>query len=206
MSMPPEPPGPPSQPPGPPGPPPGGPTPPPAGGFPGGVPGGQPAGVPRPGELTNRFLARLIDHVIIGVAIGIAYAVLSAVFLGFSNSFGELFIFWSLEAIVAGAVGLGYFAFLESSRGQTVGKMVMKLRTYGPDGVSNPTMQEAVKRNIYAGLYILGIIPFIGWFLLFWAAPAAGAIYAAVTLNSDQPRHQGWHDKFAGGTQVMQIG
>lgn len=201
---------PPQQPPGPPAPPPpGGPTPPPpGGGFQGGgYPGAQPAGVPRPAELLNRFLARLIDHVILVVIIGVSYGVLSAIiYSGFSNSFGEIFIFWTLEAIIAAVVSLGYFAFMESSRGQTVGKMLLKLRTYGPDGVSNPTMQEAIRRNIYAGLYILGIIPFLGWFILYWAAPAAGAIYAAVTLNSDVPNHQGWHDKFAGGTRVMQIG
>ena len=104
------------------------------------------------------------------------------------------------------AIALGYFALLESNRGQTVGKMIMKLQTFGPDGVSKPTMEQAVKRNIYAGLYILGIIPFIGWFLLYWAAPLALAIYMAITLNKDQPNHQGWHDKFAGGTLVKQIG
>jgi uncharacterized RDD family membrane protein YckC len=199
MTMPPEPPG----PPGPPSPPPGSPTPPPAGGF----PGGQPAGVPRPAEIQNRFLARLIDHIILGVISVPIFFILSAIlYSGISNSFGETFIFWTLDAILIAAISLGYFAFLESSRGQTVGKMVMKLRTYGPDGVSNPTMEQAVKRNIYAGLYILGIIPFIGWFLLYWAAPAAVAIYHAVTLNSDQPNHQGFLDKFAGGTQVKQIG
>ena len=199
MTMPPEPPG----PPGPPSPPPGSPTPPPAGGF----PGGQPAGVPRPGELLNRFLARLIDHVILGVVFVPIYFILSAIiYSGFSNSFGEYFIFYTLQAILQAAIFLGYFAFLESSRGQTVGKMILKLRTYGPDGVSNPTMQQAVKRNIYAALGVLSIIPFIGWFFLGWAAPLAAVIFIAITLNSDQPKHQGWHDKFAGGTQVMQIG
>jgi uncharacterized RDD family membrane protein YckC len=202
MSMPPE-------PPGPPGPPPpaGPPTPPPAGGaFPGGVPGGA-AGVPRPGELLNRFLARLIDHVILFVVFIPIYIILSAIIYScFSTSFGEYFIFYTLQAIIQAALFLLYFALLESNRGQTVGKMILKLRTYGPDGVSNPTMNEALKRNAYAALGVLSIIPFIGWFFLGWAAPIAAMIFIAITLNSDQPKHQGWHDKFAGGTQVMQIG
>ena len=203
MSMPPEPPGPPTPPPGPPG----GPPPPPAGGPGGGYPGAAPVGVPRPAELLNRFLARLIDHVILGVVFVPIYVILSAIiYSGFSNSFGEYFIFYTLQAIIQAALFLAYFAVLESSRGQTVGKMLMKLKTYGPDGASNPTMNEAVKRNIYAALGVLSIIPFIGWFFLGWAAPLAAVIYIAITLNSDQPRHQGWHDKFAGGTQVMQIG
>lgn len=190
-------------------PPPGPPGPPPAGGQPSGgfQPSGASAGVPRPGELLNRFLARLIDHVLLGVVSVPVFIILSGIiYSGFSNSFGETFIFWTLDSILMAALFLGYFAFMESSRGQTVGKMLMKLRTYGPDGVSNPTMEQAVRRNIYAGLYVLGIIPFIGWFLLYWAAPLAAMVFSAITLNSDQPNHQGWHDKFAGGTRVMQIG
>ncbi len=198
MTMPPEPPG----PPGPPSPPPG--PPPPAGG---GYPGAQQAGVPRPGELLNRFLARLIDHILLAVVFVPIYIILSAIiYSGFSNSFGEYFIFYTLQAILQAAIFLAYFAVLESNRGQTVGKMVMKLRTYAPDGVSNPTMQQAIKRNIYAALGVLSIIPFIGWFFLGWAAPLAAVIFIAITLNRDQPNHQGWHDKFAGGTLVKQIG
>ncbi|WP_220793083.1 RDD family protein [Nocardioides stalactiti] len=200
MSMPPQPPGPPTPPP-----------PPPGGGFPGGTPGGypgaQPAGVPRPAELLNRFLARLIDHVILGVVYVPIYVILSAIiYSGFSNSFGEYFIFYTLTAIVQAGLYLGYFAFLESNRGQTVGKMILKLQTFAPDGVSKPTMQQAVKRNLYSALGVLSIVPFIGWFFLGWAAPLAAIIYIAITLNSDQPNHQGWHDKFAGGTFVRQIG
>lgn len=189
-------------------PPPGGNPPPPPGGGYGGAPQfGAPAGVPRPAELLNRFLARLIDHVILGVVFFILYSILSGiVYSGFSTSFLEYFIFWTLISVLQAAGYVAYFALLESNNGQTVGKMVMKLRTYGPDGVSKPTMQQAVKRNIYAGLGILGIIPFIGWFFLGWAAPIAAAIFIAVTLNSDQPNHQGWHDKFAGGTRVLQVG
>ena len=144
---------------------------------------------------------------LLGVVFVPIYIVLSAViYSGFSNSFGEYFIFYTLSAIIQAALFLAYFAFLESNRGQTVGKMILKLRTYGPDGVSNPTMQQAIKRNGYAALGVLSIIPFIGWFFLGWAAPLAAVIFIAITLNSDQPNHQGWHDKFAGGTQVKQIG
>ncbi|RHW28198.1 RDD family protein [Nocardioides immobilis] len=174
--------------------------------MPGGTPGGA-AGVPRPAELLNRFLARLIDHILIGVVYVPIYIILSAIiYSGFSNSFGEYFIFYTLTAILQAALFLAYFTLLESNRGQTVGKMIMKLRTYGPDGVSNPTVQQAAKRNAYSALGVLSIIPFIGWFFLGWAAPIAAMIFIAVTLNNDQPNHQGWHDKFAGGTQVKQIG
>ncbi|WP_082573625.1 MULTISPECIES: RDD family protein [unclassified Nocardioides] len=189
-------------------PPPGGNPPPPPGGGYGGAPQfGAPAGVPRPAELLNRFLARLIDHVLLGVVYGIFYVILSAIFLtGFSYSFGEQFIFYTLLAVIQAAGYLAYFTLLESNRGQTIGKMILKLRTYGPDGVSNPTVEQAAKRNAYSALGILSIIPILGWFFLGWAAPLAAVIFIAVTLNSDQPNHQGWHDKFAGGTRVLQIG
>lgn len=194
----------------PPPPPPGGTPPPPPGGYggpPQPQPGGTAAGVPRPGELLNRFLARLIDHVLLGVVYAIIYAVFSGIFLtGFIHSFGEYFLFWTVTAILQAAIYLGYFAFMESNSGQTVGKMVLKLRTYGPDGVRKPTMEQAIKRNAYSALGLLSIIPFIGWFFLGWAVPLAAVIYIAITLNNDQPNHQGWHDKFAGGTRVMQVG
>lgn len=194
----------------PPPPPPGGTPPPPPGGYggpPQPQPGGAATGVPRPGELLNRFLARLIDHVLLGVVYAIIYAVFSGIFLtGFIHSFGEYFLFWTVTAILQAAIYLGYFAFMESNSGQTVGKMVLKLRTYGPDGVSKPTMEQAIKRNAYSALGLLSIIPFIGWFFLGWAVPLAAVIYIAITLNNDQPNHQGWHDKFAGGTRVMQVG
>ncbi|KAA1428522.1 RDD family protein [Nocardioides antri] len=200
--MPPEPPGPPTPPPGGPTPPPGGPTPPPTGGL----PGSHPVGVEKPGELLNRFLARLIDHILLGVVYVPIFLILSAIiYSGFSNSFGEQFIFYTLTAILQAALYLAYFTLLESNRGQTVGKMILKLRTYGPDGVSNPTVEQAAKRNAYSALGVLSIIPIIGWFFLGWAAPLAAMIFIAVTLNKD-PNRQGWHDKFAGGTQVKQLG
>ena len=47
---------------------------------------------------------------------------------------------------------VGYFAFFESYRGQTIGKQVMKLKVFGPDGASNPTMEQAVAPQHLAGL------------------------------------------------------
>jgi uncharacterized RDD family membrane protein YckC len=194
----------------PPPPPPGGPgaPPPPPGGY--GAPqpgfGGAPAGLPRPAELLNRFVARLIDHVILGVAYGILWAIFSTIFLrGYYHSLGEWFLFYLFLTVIGTVINLAYFGWLESNRGQTVGKMVMKLRTYGPDGVSNPTMEQALKRNGYVALNIISVIPVLGA-LLAGLAELAAIIYIAVTLNNDVPNHQGWHDKFAGGTRVMQIG
>ena len=102
-----------------------------------------------------------------------------------------------LGGVVTAVLGLGYFGYLESSRGQTIGKQVMKLKTVGPDGHSNPTMNEAIKRNIF---YTFGIMPCLGTL-----AAIVSIILIAVNINSD-PQRQHWFDKFAGGTKVIKIG
>lgn len=161
-------------------------------------------GTTHPGGLLDRFLARLID----GLVIGIAYIVLSAifrpVFISGVDSTGELFLFYAVVSILWTALAIGYFAYMESSRGQTVGKMVLKLRTLGPDG-ANPTLEQGVRRNIFYAIELLAIVPIIG----FWLGPLASlaaVIFIAVGINSDTTNRQGWHDHFAGGTRVVKVG
>jgi len=152
----------------------------------------------QPGELLPRFLARLIDGILVGIVAGIISAVLTAA----SDS-------WLLSnlvsSVVTAAIYLGYFAFLESSRGQTLGKQVMKLRVVGPDGHSHPTMEQAVRRNIWAGLGILGVVPILGT-IVGGLAQLVAVIVIAVGINSDTARRQHWFDTFAGGTQVLKVG
>jgi uncharacterized RDD family membrane protein YckC len=150
----------------------------------------------QPGSLLDRFLARLIDFVIIGIVGVIIGIVLGAI----SNS-------WLLanliDAVVTTVLYLGYFGYMESNRGQTIGKQIMKLRVQGPTG-ANPTMNEAIKRNIWLGAAILGIVPILGQ-LLGGLIELAAVILIAVNINSD-PQRQHWFDKFAGGTKVIKIG
>lgn len=169
---------------------------PPAGGY------GQPpapgyAGA-RPGELLDRFLARLIDLILVGIVGAIITAILT--FGSDSWLLSNL-----ISSIVTTAIYLGYFAFLESSRGQTLGKQIMKLKVVGPDGQSNPTMEQAVRRNIWLGFGILGIVPVLGQ-LVGGLAELVAIIVIAVGINSDTVRRQHWFDRFASGTQVLKIG
>ena len=163
--------------------------PPPAGAM--GSPGapGAAYGPGQPGNLLDRFLARLIDGLIVGVAYVIIYVVLQAAVSYWVGLF--------LGGVAAAVLYIGYFAYLESERGQTFGKQIMKLKTFGPDGQSNPTMNEAVKRNIW---YAFDIVPILGGL-----AMLASVIVIAVGINSD-PQRQHWFDKFAGGTRVLKIG
>jgi uncharacterized RDD family membrane protein YckC len=139
----------------------------------------------RPGDLLPRFLARLID--------GVIFAIVSLIIAAVSNSI--------VSGLVSGLLYLGYYVYLESSRGQTLGKQVLKLRVHGASG-GNPTMDEALRRNAW---YILGIfssIPLLG--ILTGIAELIAVIAIAVTISQDALR-RGWHDKFA-NTSVTKEG
>jgi uncharacterized RDD family membrane protein YckC len=165
------------------------PPPPPAGAAAPGAPGAPGTGVGQPGNLLDRFLARLIDGIIVGIVVGILQFVFQAAIGYWAGMF--------IGGVIGAVLFIGYFAYLESNRGQTLGKQVMKLKTVGPDGHSNPTMNEAVKRNVY---YAFGIVPCLGPL-----AELAAIIVIAVNINSD-PQRQHFFDKFAGGTKVIKVG
>jgi uncharacterized RDD family membrane protein YckC len=159
---------------------------------------GPVTGAGQPGSLLDRFLARLIDGIIVGIVAGI----LTGIFAAASDSW---ILTGLVTAIVDSVLFLGYFSYMESNRGQTIGKQVMKLRVFGPDGHSNPTMEQAVRRNIWNGFAIAGIIPVVGS-LIGGLAELAAVILIAVGINSDTVRRQHWFDKFAGGTTVVKVG
>lgn len=169
----------------------------------------QPAvGVGQPADLQTRFLAKLIDWIALWVVMMILFAIIAAVFfsaaVGGMNVFGGGgFGFSLVTTLVSTALIVGYFSFMESNKGQTFGKMLMKIQVQRADG-STPTMEEALKRNAYLGLYIIGIIPFLGF--IGGLGVLAASIYIAVTINNNATTRQGWHDEFAGGTKVVKIG
>src|SRR5699024_3831256 len=145
--------------------------------------------------------------------VGIVYFVVSGVItsvmapsaatIGFAPGAGARGVWLAgfVTTLVMVALNLGYFTFMESDRGQTVGAVLLSLRVYGPDG-GNPTTSEAVKRNIWLAASLLSIIPAIGGFLGGIAGLAA-VIAIAVGINNDTVSRKGWHDDFAGGTRVV---
>ena len=165
-----------------------------------------PAGT-RPGELMDRFLARLIDHVLLAIVntVIVTFVVVGALLGESATSFGtsSTFVAGVLASILSVAIALAYFGYMESSRGQTVGKMFMKLRTVGPDG-GNPTMEQSLRRNIYVAAGLLGLVPVVGWIASIVSLGAM--ILIAVNINSDTEHRQGWHDHFAGETRVLKTG
>ncbi len=146
-------------------------------------PGGPaPVAGAQPGDLLPRFLARLIDGLVLLVV--------------------NIILIVALPNLVAGVVGgivyLGYYAYMESSRGRTIGKQALGMRVLGASG-GNPTMEEALRRNAWAALGIVSAIPVLGW--LFSLAELVAVIAIAVTISQD-PAKRGWHDKFA-NTSVL---
>jgi uncharacterized RDD family membrane protein YckC len=181
------------------------PPPPPPGPYGGPPPPQGPPGGPQPGSLLDRFLARLID----GVGFAIIFVLLGVVFgaifySGFSNSFGERLLYSLFLQVFAVVIYLGYYGWFESNQGATFGKQLMKLKVVAPHGEGNPTLQQALMRNGWYALGLIGIIPFLG--IIASLAQLAIVIVIAVTINGDPVRRQGIHDKFAGGTQVLKVG
>ncbi len=134
-------------------------------------------------SLWPRFVARLIDSILVGLV--------SAYVIGFAG-----FAFGFVASTLSVAISIGYFALMESYGGRTIGKMLLKLKTVGPDG-GNPSIEMAFRRNIW---YLLGILPYIGGM-----AEIAAVILVAVTI-SRSPMNTGWHDNFAPGTRVVPVG
>lgn len=201
------------------------PPPPPDGPGPGAPQGGQPgygtpptgqpgygygpqSGVGQPADLLMRFLARLIDFVLLGIVNAIITALLVVGLLGLNGggygfSVGSSYAAGAVSSIITAALSLGYFTLMESRNGQTLGKMLLKLQTRGPGG-ARPTTEEALRRNAWVALGVLGIIPIVGG-VIGGLASLAIVIVIAVTI-SNSPTKQGWHDGFGGGTQVVKIG
>lgn len=186
------------------------PPPPPGQGSPGA--GGSPAGsgVGGPADLMTRFLAKLIDGILLAIVYGVVFAVIIFSLLFDAASGGAFmagggFLASLVSSIIMTALVLGYYAVMEAKfNGQTLGKMLMKIRVVGPDG-QNPTMEQAVKRNAYFALGLIGIIPVVGG-LLAWLAQLAAVIGIAVTINNNTQTRQGWHDEFADATHVIKVG
>jgi len=186
-----------------------------AGGYPPPPPAGYSAAPPpsgsfsragQPADLLPRFLARLIDYVILAIVnVVLVAAVVIGAIMGDTSGFGGFgatnAAAGAVSSLLAAIIYVGYFALMESSRGQTVGKMALSLRVQGPDG-NRPTLAEAVKRNAWAGLGVLGVVPVIGGFIG-GLLQLAAVIYIAVTINNNVTTRQGWHDQFAGGTRVV---
>lgn len=144
-----------------------------------------------PVGLGTRFGAKLIDWIVLVVPT----LVLAVVFGGAATAGfrSEFTVRDYLIAAVATLLSYAYFVLLESSRGQTVGKMAVGIKVVGADG-HPPTLEVAAKRNVWS---IVSLVPLLGDIV-----QLVLVIVIAVTISSG-PFNRGWHDNFAGGTAVV---
>ncbi|MFD3744673.1 RDD family protein [Nocardia sp. NPDC058633] len=141
--------------------------------------------VATPGGLGRRAGARFIDWIVAGIV--------GAVLFWLLNRSGNI-PDW-LSILPGAGFGFLYFVGFEVLTGSTPGKKLLGLHVNGPAGAPKPSVKESALRNCYM---LLNLIPWIGGALWFVAALAI-----AVTVGSS-PTKQGWHDRLADGTQVIE--
>jgi uncharacterized RDD family membrane protein YckC len=154
-----------------------------------------------------RAVARLIDFVLLAIvnAVVVGIVVVGAI-LGQSGglvmgSGASGLVASAIGAVLGAAINLAYFAGLESRDGQTIGKMVMKLRTVDASG-RVPSIETAIRRNIWVAFGVVGVVPVIGG-LIGSLAQLAAVVTIAIGIADAKSGGRGWHDRFAGGTLVV---
>ncbi len=111
--------------------------------------------------LLERFLGGLVDGIVVMLVAGPVIGIL--LFLGILN-FGSI-LGLIIYSIVANAVGAAAFVainwFLLNTRGQTVGKMVMKTKIVSEtNGGQLPAADVLLKR--YVPIWVAGVVPYLG--------------------------------------------
>lgn len=138
-----------------------------------------------------RFGARIIDGLVLFVPNLIVALILggdSTSSFAAGGGFDDV-----LVGIVTTFIGFGYAVWLESNRGQTVGKMALGIKVIDVQG-RVPSPEVAARRNAWL---LLSIIPILGGLVAFVVA-----IWIGVSISNDS-FNRGVHDNFAGGTAVV---
>jgi uncharacterized RDD family membrane protein YckC len=135
-----------------------------------------------PGRLVWRVGAHVID-----------IAILFVVFISMWSLLGTR-VSLTFVPYVNTAIVLAYAAGLETIRGQTLGKQMLRLRVRNQDNLY-PTPGQAIRRNLY---FVLALLPgFIGGLV---ALAVIGWIAASIMV--DVVSRQGINDRFARETFV----
>jgi len=125
-----------------------------------------------------RIAARVIDYVVLAAA---------GAGLGAAIGFGFKWLF------VTAAFVFAYFVVGDTAAGTTIGKRALGLRVQAPSG-NPPSLGAALARESFV---LLGAIPFVGPILAL-----AAWLTLFLTIRAS-PLGQGWHDRWAGGTRVI---
>ena len=137
----------------------------------------------------KRLVARIIDVAII-VAVAVFLAIAGIVTLGSSADDSAVALFAGLGGIAMFFVlFLVYEPTFIALKGQTLGKMAMRIMVVRADDGEVPGWGKAIGRWILPGL--LSVIPVVGGLLVL-------IVYLSLLWDD---RRQGWHDKM--GTTVV---
>lgn len=105
---------------------------------------------------------RLVSLVIDSIVLGIVFSALGSI-LGMGNLQEDMIPwYWGVFFFV---VYIGYYTYLEGSKGQTVGKMITKIKVVREDG-SPIDMNQAFTRNILR--IIDGLFSYLIGAILIW--------------------------------------
>lgn len=152
-------------------------------------------------DLPIRIGAYIIDGIILGIGIVVVYTILAA-FLVFGGGFGGLLIF----AVIAGALSLGasavYFVYTWTTMKASPGQRMLGLMTVNEADGSAISQNQAITRwALLSGPWIISFVfnqvYSYGLFSLLISLAGLGwTVYLLYTTAND-PKRQGFHDKYA---------
>lgn len=136
----------------------------------------------------SRFLAGLIDVVILSV-VGFVVGFVIGFILGLAGMSSNTSLMSTVRSIMnmfSYAISFFYYIYFISAKGQTPGKMIMKIKVVKASDSSVPGFLSAFLREI-VGKFLSSIVILLGYFWMLW-----------------DPKKQTWHDKIA-GTIVVKV-
>ncbi len=144
---------------------------------------------PRMAGFKDRFVAIFIDGLILSAINGVLFSIFSPLYFhnialsmnynnaqAASSTFGFAQTFFGLFSI---ALGLGYFGYFYTTRGQTIGKQVMKLKVVRSADLKYLSWGEAILREVIRS-FISSFLFFLGYLWYFMSE-----------------KRQTWHDIIA---------
>lgn len=105
-----------------------------------------------------RLVSLIIDNIVIGIIIGAVGSI-----IGFGMMTQKMVPWWI--GLLYFVIYIGYFTLLEGSKGQTIGKMVTKIKVVREDG-KPIDMNQALTRNILR--IIDGLFAYLIGAILIW--------------------------------------
>lgn len=137
---------------------------------------------PRMAGFFERFIASLVDGVIVGIAsfiAGLIFGVFVAIGSGFNPDGSTSTATTYLGGLLGMAIGYAYLGYFYTTKGQTLGKMVMKIKIVRSSDLSYINWGEVALRDIL-GKWVSTILLYLGYFWYFMSE-----------------KRQTWHDMIA---------